>query len=86
VNGVENVQNTAIFTAYKTDGTTVTLPDDISSSPANIASIKSIEVVLQVRGTVPDLRTGVYPITTLRSVVRVINCSQAATGQSNSCS
>ncbi len=83
--GVENVQNTAIFTAYKVDGTAVTLPVDINSSPASIASIKSIEVVLQVRGNVPDIQTGAYPITTLRSVVRAINCSQATTGQSNSC-
>lgn len=83
--GVENVQNTAIFTAYRTDGTVVTLPTDINSSPSSIASIKSIEVVLQVRGNVPDIQTGAYPITTLRSVVRVVNCSQAASGQSNSC-
>lgn len=89
--GVENVQNqvppnnTAIFTAYKTDGSTVG-PADINLSPSSIASIKSIEIVLQVRGNVPDLQTGLYPATTLRSVVRVINCSQAATGQSNSCS
>jgi hypothetical protein len=62
------------------------LPADISVSPSAVAAIKSVEVVLQVRGSVPDVQTGVYPITTLRSVVRVINCSQAASGQSNSCS
>ena len=84
--GVEKVENTAIFTAHKTDGTLVTLPVDISASPSGIASIKSIEVVLQVQGNVPDLQTGRNPIATLRSVVRVINCSQAASGQSNSCS
>ena len=27
----------------------------------------SAQVVLQVRGTVPDVQTGIYPITTLRS-------------------
>ena len=85
-NGVENVQNTALFTAYRTDGSVVTLPVDISASPSAVAAIKSIEVMLQVRGSVPDLQTGVYPTTTLRSVVRIINCSQAASGQSNSCS
>jgi prepilin-type N-terminal cleavage/methylation domain-containing protein len=84
--GVERVQNTDIFTAYLSDGTTVTLPVDISANPASIAGIKSIEVRLQVQGSVPDVQTGIYPITTLRSVVRLINCSQAATGQSNSCS
>jgi prepilin-type N-terminal cleavage/methylation domain-containing protein len=83
--GIENVQNTAIFAAYKTDGTPVTLPVDINSSPADIASIKSIEVVLQVRGSVPDMQTGIYPSAGLRSVVRVINCSQAAAGKANSC-
>jgi prepilin-type N-terminal cleavage/methylation domain-containing protein len=84
-NGVENVQNTTIFTAYKTDGTVVTLPVDISSSPTAIASIKSIEIVLQVQGNVTDIQSGVRPVTTLRSVVRVTNCSEATTGQSNSC-
>jgi hypothetical protein len=84
--GVERVQNAAIFTAYTTDGTAVALPVDISASPASIAAIKSIEIVLQVQGDVPDLQTGNYPVTTLRSMVRVINCSQAASGQSNSCS
>jgi prepilin-type N-terminal cleavage/methylation domain-containing protein len=84
-NGVENVQNTTIFTAYKTDGTVVTLPVDISSSPTGIASIKSIEIVLQVQGNVTDIQSGVSPVTTLRSVVRVTNCSEAASAQSNSC-
>ncbi|MGZ4823190.1 MAG: PulJ/GspJ family protein [Terriglobales bacterium] len=84
-NGVENVQNTTIFTAYKTDGTVVTLPVDISSSPTGIASIKSIEIVLQVQGNVTDIQSRVRPVTTLRSVVRVTNCSEATTGQSNSC-
>lgn len=84
--GIENVLNTNIFTAYLTDGTAVGLPVDINSAPISIASIKSIEIVMQVRGPVADLKTGVFPSTTLRSVVRLINCSQATSAQPNSCS
>jgi len=84
-NGVENVQNTSIFTAYATDGSAITLPADISASPTSIAQIKSIEVVLTVAGNVNDIQTRTTPVTTLRSMVRVTNCSQAATGQPGSC-
>jgi prepilin-type N-terminal cleavage/methylation domain-containing protein len=85
--GVERVQNTDVFTAYKGDGTVVTLPVDISttSGAQAIASIRSIEIRLQVQGAVSDLQTKTYPVTTLRSMARVTNCSEATTGQPNSC-
>ena len=85
--GVQNVQNTNIFTAYKGDGTAVTLPVDISTTAGKqaIAGIRSIEIVVQVRGAASDLQTGTFPVTILRSMARVTNCSEAATAQPNSC-
>src|SRR3569832_1517610 len=75
---VQNVQNpTSIFSAYKADGTQVTLPVDISANPAAIASIKIIRIQLNVQSKQFDLQTRQFPQVTLSNTVTLNNCSQA---------
>lgn len=77
---VQNVQNpTSIFSAYKADGTQVTLPVDIDSDPTTIASIKTIRIQLNVQSKLFDLQTRQYPQVTLSNTVSLNNCSQAPT-------
>lgn len=77
---VQNVQNpTTIFSAYKADGTQVTLPVDINSDPAAIASIKTIRIQLNVQSKQFDLATRQFPQVTLSNTVSLNNCSQAPT-------
>ncbi len=79
---VQNVLNgsasTPIFTAFRTDGTQVSLssPVDFDTNPDIIASIKTIQVQVVVQGN-PDLKTGQRPISTLTTTVMLNNCSQA---------
>ena len=84
-NGVEHVQNTTLFAAYDGNGNAVALPVDMNSNPAAIAGIKTLDVVLTVRGDLRDAQSGQYPVTTLRSTIRLLQCSSVATGQANSC-
>jgi prepilin-type N-terminal cleavage/methylation domain-containing protein len=75
---VQNVQNgTSIFTAYKADGTQVTLPVDIESAPTTIANIKTIRIQLNVQSKQFDLQTRQFPQVTLSNTVTLNNCSQA---------
>lgn len=78
---VQNVQNpTSIFSAYKADGTQVTIPSggiDISTDPATIASIKTIRIQLNVQSKQFDLTTRQYPQVTLTNTVSLNNCSLA---------
>ncbi len=77
---VQNVQNpTSIFTAFKADGTQVTLPVDMSSAPSTIASIHTIRIQLNVQSKQFDLSTRQYPQVTLSNTVSLNNCSAAPT-------
>jgi prepilin-type N-terminal cleavage/methylation domain-containing protein len=77
---VQNVQNpTSIFSAYKADGSAVTLPVDINSDPAAIAAIKTIRIQLNVQSKQFDLATRQFPQVTLSNTVSLNNCSQAPT-------
>jgi prepilin-type N-terminal cleavage/methylation domain-containing protein len=94
---VQNVQNDitqlqgAIFSAFRADGTQVTLPVQIDiSNPtaavnATLASINTIRVVLIVQSNAVDRPTGVKPVTTLVSTVKLNNCSQAVNSMAMSC-
>jgi hypothetical protein len=94
---VQNVQNDIssplgyIFHAYRSDGTEVTLPAggiDFATNASTIANINTIKVVLIVQAQNPDrsvLNTGVRPVNTLISTVKLNNCSQAASSQTMSC-
>ncbi|MGZ4819316.1 MAG: PulJ/GspJ family protein [Terriglobales bacterium] len=64
-----------IFRAYYSDGTTVTLPIDISNS--SLANINSVAVTLKVQSPYQDMQTGQKPTMTLLSTVRLTNCSVA---------
>ena len=77
---VQNVQNpTSIFSAYTSDGTQVTLPVDIVSAPATIASIKTIRIQLNVQSKQFDLATRQFPQVMLSNTVSLNNCSAAPT-------
>jgi hypothetical protein len=64
-----------IFRAYYSDGTSVTLPIDISNS--SLANINSVAVTLKVQSPYQDMQTGQKPTMTLLSTVRLTNCSVA---------
>lgn len=77
---VQNVQNpTSIFSAYKADGSAVTLPVDILSAPDQIGAIKTVRIQLNVQSKQFDLQTRQFPQVTLTNTVSLNNCSQAPT-------
>lgn len=84
---VQNVQNGTdpVFTAWRADGTQVTLPVDISANPNTIADIRTVRISLRVRAPNPDLQTGLRPETNISTAVRMANCSGAASGSQMSC-
>jgi len=79
---VQNVQNgtagNPIFTAFRADGTQVTLPVDINANPADVANIKIIRISLIVQARQFDLQTRQFPQITMSDTVSLNNCSQAA--------
>ena len=66
---VTNVMNTAIFTAYFFDGSSVTLP----ASATDLPNIKSISMTLYVRSSQFDPKTLQYPTVTMASSAKVNN-------------
>jgi prepilin-type N-terminal cleavage/methylation domain-containing protein len=76
---VQNVLNGTssdpIFKAYYADGTSVTLPIDITNSA--LANINSISTTLKVQSPYLDPQTRQKPTMTLLSTVRLSNCSVA---------
>ena len=76
---VQNVLNGTssdpIFKAYYADGTSVTLPIDITNNA--LANINSISTTLKVQSPYMDLQTRQKPTMTLLSTVRLNNCSVA---------
>lgn len=89
---VQNVQNGTstdpIFTAYDISGNVISLGStglNFDSNGTTIATIRSIKVSLTVKSPSIDIKTGVYPITTLVSSIDLDNCSQGDTSQSMSC-
>ncbi len=87
---VQNVLNGTsatdpIFEAYRSDGTQVTLPVDFAANPATIADINTVKITLKVESKYPDPKTGLKPMTSLVSTVKLANCSQAANSYNMSC-
>jgi hypothetical protein len=68
---VDNVMNTAVFTASLTDGTQVTLP--ASHALGNLTNITAIGVTLYVKSAEPDLQTGLYPTVTMVASAKISN-------------
>ena len=96
---VQNVQNfvggnnVPIFSFYSNGGTTP-LTDSYSwdgvdalgnSNNPPLANIDTVRIQLIVQSPFKDLKTGLNPIVTLVSTVRVNNCSQVASGEHMSC-
>jgi len=88
---VHNVKNgtagNPIFFAYAhgSTGTALPLPIDFDASPAILASVDTIKVMLTVESAVRDPKGLVTPVATLVSTVRLNNCSSAISGQFMSC-
>jgi prepilin-type N-terminal cleavage/methylation domain-containing protein len=66
---VDNVMNTSVFTAYKNDGSVVTLP----ASASDLLNIKAIGITLWVQSTIADQKTGVFPTVTMVSQAKIDN-------------
>lgn len=66
---VTNVMNTAVFSAYFYDGSTVTLP----ASATDLPNIKSITMTLYVRSTQEDPKTLQYPTITMATSAKINN-------------
>jgi prepilin-type N-terminal cleavage/methylation domain-containing protein len=79
---VQNVQNTtSIFTAYDSSGNAVTLPIDITTSPASVADVRVIQVNLSIASSSAiDPKTGQQLEADIGGRVQVVNCSMATTG------
>lgn len=78
-----------VFTYFLTDGTQVaqaSLPLDMNTAPATIASIKTIQISVTVRNpNVVDAKTGQPIENTFQGLVTLNNCSMAASGAPMSC-
>jgi prepilin-type N-terminal cleavage/methylation domain-containing protein len=68
---VDNVMNTAIFTAYASDGSQVALPANQASG--TLKNITAIGITLYVKSSQPDLKTGQYPTVTMVSTAKINN-------------
>lgn len=68
---VDNVMNTAVFTAYQSDGTQVTLP--ASKATGNLKNITAIGITLYVKSSQADPKTGQYPTVTMVSTAKITN-------------
>jgi type II secretory pathway component PulJ len=90
-NEVQNVQSTGttadpIFAGYTASGTAVTSADMTTTSGKQLlASIKTVRIQLKTKSGTVDPQTDLAPETTLSSVVTIVNCSLATSGQGNSC-
>lgn len=83
-NVINDLATEPIFSAFRTDGTPVTLPVDVNNGDA-MASIGTIKIYLRVQAQVPDQRTGERPIFTFVSTVKLPNCTMAYSSQGQSC-
>ncbi len=90
-NEVENVQSAGttadpIFVSYTASGTAVISADltTVAGRQA-LATIKTVQIRLKTKSAVVDPKTQLAPETTLSGQVTIVNCSLAATGQTNSC-
>jgi prepilin-type N-terminal cleavage/methylation domain-containing protein len=88
-----NGNNVPIF-SYYTDGGTTPVTGSYSwngvdgggnSNNPVLASIDTVRVQLMVQSPYVDLKTGLHPVVTLVSTIRINNCSQAAKSERMSC-
>lgn len=90
-NEVQNVQNAGttadpIFLGYTASGIAVTSADLTTlANQQALATIKTVLIRLKTKSGVIDPQTLQAAESTLSGQVTIVNCSLAATGQSNSC-
>jgi len=90
-NEVQNVQSAGttadpIFVGYTAAGTAVTVANLTTlANQQALATIKTVAIRLKTKAGVVDPGTGLAAESTLSGQVTIVNCSLAATGQSNSC-
>lgn len=85
--------NVPIFSFFTNGGTTpVPNPAYVfngvtggTSDNPTLANIDTVRIQLMVQSPYKDLKTGLFPVVTLVSTVRVTNCSQLASGEHMSC-
>lgn len=87
---VNDVSNAQVFSAYKADGTPISLATTLDLSNAaqaqTIASIKTVQINLVVmNNNIVDLKTRLPIEIVVQSEGIVQNCSMVATGQPQSC-
>jgi hypothetical protein len=63
---VDNVMNTAIFTAYNTDGSLWATTDPMKN-------IAAVGITLYVKSSLPDPKTGQYPTVTMVATAKINN-------------
>jgi prepilin-type N-terminal cleavage/methylation domain-containing protein len=87
INDITNTTAFPIFRYYQYDGTQITtLPVDITTDPATIAKVKTIQINLTIRNNaIIDQKTGQPIETSFEGEVSLNNCSMASTGQVMSC-
>jgi type II secretory pathway pseudopilin PulG len=68
---VDNVMNTAVFTAFQNDGSQITLP--ATHATGNLKNITAIGITLYVKSPQPDLQTGIYPTVTMVASAKISN-------------
>jgi prepilin-type N-terminal cleavage/methylation domain-containing protein len=68
---VDNVMNTTIFTAYKSDGSLALLP--ANQALGNLGNITAIGITLYVKSLQMDPKTGQYPTVTMVSTAKINN-------------
>lgn len=66
---LNNVMNTAPFTAFDFGGNSISLP----ASATNLPLIKNIGITLAIQASHPDIKTGAYPTINLASEARINN-------------
>ncbi len=80
--GGSSVSNNTLYTAYKAspvfsafdqNGNPVTLPVDLTSNPAAVASIRTIAITVNLLTTYIDMQTGMASALTMRTTVKLNN-------------
>lgn len=90
-NEVQNVQSAGttadpIFMGYTALGTSVATADlTTAANQQALATIKTVLIRLKTKANIVDPQTQLAPESTLSGQVTIVNCSLAASGQSNSC-
>ncbi|MGC2416967.1 MAG: type II secretion system protein [Candidatus Acidiferrales bacterium] len=70
---LDNLQNASVFTAYGSDGSSITLPVAQDLTGVTLKNINAIGITLWVQSATPDPKTGAYPTVTMVSQAKLDN-------------